>query len=64
MMDMKKAVDILSFSIVNGLKSMMNISLKNNSYIVNILSFFMPFGKSRNGPSKPQHGLLVKSEDR
>ena len=43
---------------------MMNISLKNNSYIVNILSFFMPFGKSRNGPFKPQHGLLVKSEDR
>ena len=43
---------------------MMNISLKNNSYIVNILSFFMPFGKSRNGLYKPQHGMLLKSEDR
>lgn len=64
MMDMEKAVDILSFSIVNGLKSMMNISLKNNNYIVNILSFFMPFGKSRNGLYKPQHGMLLKSEDR
>lgn len=46
MMDMEEAVDILSFSIVNGLKSMMNISLKNNNYIVNILSFFIPFGKT------------------
>lgn len=46
MMDMKKAVDILSFSIVNGLKSMMNISLKNNSYIVNILSFLCLLAKA------------------
>lgn len=46
MMDMEKAVDILSFSIVNGLKSMMNISLKNNNYIVNILSFLFLLAKA------------------
>ena len=43
---------------------MMNISLKNNSYIVNILSFFIPFGKSRNELYKPQHDMLLKSENR
>lgn len=46
MMDMEEAVDILSFPIVNGLKSMMNISLKNNNYIVNILSFLFLLAKA------------------
>ena len=54
---------LLSSALVFGKRDHMRMG-KNNSYIVNILSFFMPFGKSRNGPSKPQHGLLVKSEDR